>query len=131
MSYLCISVQFLQPCYHGRCDGAEPEWPPSPLRLFQAIVAAASRRFRQESWPDSAALALHWLEQQPTPTIAAPGGRSVGTRYRLYVPDNTGDLAAAAWSRGDRTRIVSRTEKEVRPVQLPDLCKVHYLFPLS
>lgn len=31
---LCISVTFLTGRYHGE------EWPPSPARLFQALVAA-------------------------------------------------------------------------------------------
>ena len=40
--YLCITVRFLQPYSHGRGDGGEPEWPPSPLRLFQALQRRAS-----------------------------------------------------------------------------------------
>ena len=131
ISYLCLSVQFLQPYYHGRGDGAEPEWPPSPLRLYQALVAAASRRFQEDQSRDNGVSALHWLEQQPTPAIAAVNGRLAWSKYRLYVPDNTGDLAAGAWSRGDATRIVSRTEKDIRPMHLPDFGEVHYLFPLT
>jgi CRISPR-associated protein Csb2 len=38
-SYLCLSAIFLDAEFHGRRDGGEPEWPPSPLRLFQALVA--------------------------------------------------------------------------------------------
>ncbi len=38
--YLCISATFLDGRFHGRRDGGESEWPPSPLRLFQALVAA-------------------------------------------------------------------------------------------
>ena len=37
---LCISVTLLDGRFHGRGDGGVPEWPPSPLRLFQALVAA-------------------------------------------------------------------------------------------
>ncbi|MBX9622589.1 MAG: type I-U CRISPR-associated protein Cas5/Cas6, partial [Gemmataceae bacterium] len=45
-SSFCVSVTFLDPAFHGRGDGGEPEWPPSPLRLFQAVVAAAAARWR-------------------------------------------------------------------------------------
>ncbi len=41
-SYLCISVTFLDPLYHGRLNGDRTaEWPPSPLRLYQALLAGA------------------------------------------------------------------------------------------
>src|SRR5262249_21868320 len=52
-------------------------------------------------------------------------------KYRLYVPDNSADLAAGAWSRGDTSRIVRRSEKDVRPAHLQDGDAVHYLFPLA
>ena len=42
--YLCISIRFLGGAFHGRADHGEPEWPPSPLRLYQAIVAASAAR---------------------------------------------------------------------------------------
>ena len=131
MSYLCLTVRFLQPYYHGRCDGAEPEWPPSPLRLFQSLTAAASRRWREDLFRDHAAPALHWLERQPPPAILAANVRQAESKYRLYVPDNTGDLAAGAWSRGDTTRIIRRTEKDVCPMHLPDFAEVHYLYSLA
>ncbi|MEX0641972.1 MAG: type I-U CRISPR-associated protein Csb2, partial [Pirellulales bacterium] len=131
MSYLCFTIRFLQPYYHGRCDGAEPEWPPSPLRLFQALVAAASQRWRDDRFYGDAATALRWLEEQPTPVIVAANGRRAESKYRLYVPDNTGDLAAGTWTRGDTTKIIKRTEKDIRPIQLPDFGEAHYLFPLT
>ena len=130
-SYFCLTVRFLQPYYHGRSDGGETEWPPSPLRVFQALVAAAARRWRATQFVDYATPALRWLEQQPTPTIVSANARLADSKYRLYVPDNTGDLTAAAWSRGDTTRIIKRTEKDIRPMHLPDLSEVHYLFPLG
>ncbi len=130
-SYFCLTVRFLQPYYHGRSDGGEPEWPPSPLRAFQALVAAAARRWRGIQFSNYAAPELRWLEQQPTPTIVSAKARLADSKYRLYVPDNTGDLTAAAWSRGDTTRIIKRTEKDIRPMHLPDLSEVHYLFTLG
>jgi hypothetical protein len=32
-SHFCLSIRFLDMAFHGRRDGNQPEWPPSPLRL--------------------------------------------------------------------------------------------------
>ena len=40
--HLVLSFRFLSPWFHGRGDEDAPEWPPSPLRAFQAVVAAAA-----------------------------------------------------------------------------------------
>ncbi|MDZ7617843.1 MAG: type I-U CRISPR-associated protein Csb2 [Patescibacteria group bacterium] len=130
-AHLCLTIQFLQPAYHGRCDGGQPEWPPSPLRVFQSLVAAGCRRWQDDLFRADVVPALRWLEQQPPPCIAAPEGWLAESPYRLYVPDNTSDLAAGAWCRGDTARIVRRTEKDVRPRHLPDFAEVHYLYPLG
>jgi len=130
-SYLCLTVRFLQPYYHGRTDNSEPEWPPSPLRVFQAFVSAAATRWREAQFRDYAAPSLYWLERQNAPSVVAPVGEPAGMKYRLYVPDNTGDKAAVSWSRGDTTKIIKRTEKDVRPTHLRNGASVHYLFPLA
>ncbi|MBK7400904.1 MAG: type I-U CRISPR-associated protein Cas5/Cas6 [Myxococcales bacterium] len=41
-SSLRITFRFLQLESHGRGEDGRPEWPPSPLRMFQALVAASS-----------------------------------------------------------------------------------------
>jgi CRISPR-associated protein Csb2 len=50
---LCISVNFLDPLFHGKADGGESEWPPSPLRVFQALLASAHTGCRQRDWSDT------------------------------------------------------------------------------
>lgn len=127
---LCITVRFLQPFSHGRGDGGEPEWPPSPLRVFQALVAASAARWNERLRLEYAAPALEWLAKQVAPTVVAAVGVPSDVKYRTFVPDNTGDLAAGAWSRGDTTRIVKRTEKDVRPTHLASDA-VHYLYPIA
>jgi CRISPR-associated protein Csb2 len=129
-SNLCLTIRFLQPYYHGRSDGDEPEWPPSPLRLFQALIAAAAARWRDTQFRTLAAPAFDWLEQQAAPSIVAPAGRAASTKYRMYVPDNTGDLAAGTWSRGDADKIIKRSVKDVLPTNLGDDA-VHYVFPVG
>jgi CRISPR-associated protein Csb2 len=75
--------------------------------------------------------ALRWLEKQACPEIVAPKGVSAGHSYRLYVPDNVGDVVGAAWARGRDADIADyRTEKDVRPTHI-DGEAIHYLFPLA
>jgi CRISPR-associated protein Csb2 len=76
---LFLSVHFHDGRYHGR-----PEWPPSPARLFQALLAGAASG-KTLSNEDRAALA--WLEQREPPVIAAPAKRD-GGGFISYVPNN-------------------------------------------
>jgi CRISPR-associated protein Csb2 len=128
-AYLCISVRFLQPYSHGRDENGEPEWPPSPLRVFQAIVAASAARWNEGRRLQCALPALQWLEAQSMPEIVAAGGVASDVRCQFYVPDNTADLVVPAWRRGDITKQARRTEKVVRPMHLAG-DHVHYLYPL-
>ena len=130
---LCISLRFLQSMCHTRGDLEQPEWPPSPLRVFQSLVAASAARWNERENIEHAAAALRWIEQQSPPLIIAAHGEPALVKYRLYVPDNVGDKVAASWSRGrDATIADYRTEKEVRPIHLArDGDAVHYLWPLA
>lgn len=129
--YLTVSIELLNGAYHGRGDGGEPEWPPSPLRVLQSLVAAAAALSRGESSGRLTDDQIRWLERQRAPLIVAPRARR-GSLFRLYVPDNVADKVAAAWSRGSDDSIAEyRTEKDVRPMWLPDRERVHYLWELS
>src|SRR5438094_762295 len=99
-SYFCLSFRFLDPAFHGRRDGGVPEWPPSPLRAFQSLVAAAGARSRGRELSSRTRGALEWLEQQGPPFLIAPSGFSA-SGYRLSVPNNAMDIVAAAWCRGN------------------------------
>lgn len=126
--YFCIRVQFLDQRFHGRGEGDEPEWPPSPLRVFQALVAACAAHWNERTEITTAAAALRWLETMPCPAIIAPNVRPA-IPYRLYVPNNTGDLAASSWA-SHREKDLSRfrTEKDVHPLNLTDGDTVYYLW---
>lgn len=134
-THLCLSVTFLDPRFHGRGDGGEPEWPPSPLRLFQALVAAAAARWHDPQFAAYAAPALAWLEQQSPPEIIAAASAS-GAPYRLSVPNNAMDLVAKAWSRGnlfgsgDANPATHRAMKTIRPSHLIGSDAVHYVWEL-
>lgn len=130
-SFLCITIRFLQPYSHGRGEDESPEWPPSPLRLMQALVAAAAGRWNERSLLQHATPAIRWLETLPPPCIiAAPAVRD-SQPYRLYVPDNVADKVAAAWSRGRDASIADyRTEKDVLPLAI-DGEAVRFLYGLT
>lgn len=84
-AYLTISVRFLLDEFHGRGDQGEPEWPPSPLRLFQTMVNASAR----QAGKGTVAI-LEWIERQPAPTIVATPPAAIQPRngVKNYVPDH-------------------------------------------
>jgi CRISPR-associated protein Csb2 len=126
--HLVLSFRFLAPWFHGRGDEGAPEWPPSPLRAFQAVVAAAARARTLESTRG----ALTWLEQRAAPLIIAPEAIESAVGYRLSVPHNAMDLVGKQWSRGDEGAAAAhRTMKNVRPHRLPDDSVVHYAWQLD
>ncbi len=116
---LCITVRFLSGTYHGRDRDGGQEWPPSPLRLFQALVAAAGGR-RTDAERD----ALRWLEGQfVPPDILAPEPRAIGGIRKHYVPNNDADRQS--------DHVGSRVEKTFRPLHLPDRAEVQYRWPIT
>ncbi|HUU00540.1 MAG TPA: type I-U CRISPR-associated protein Csb2 [Myxococcota bacterium] len=130
--HFTLSVRFLDPAFHGRRDGRRPEWPPSPLRAFQALVAAAAARRRT----DVLAPTLQWLERHGSPILLAPASATT-FGYRLSVPNNAMDIVASAWCRGNYSNsgvanpATHRTMKTVRPTRLLDGDTVHYLWQLA
>lgn len=127
---LLISVTFLDSSFHGRSGGGAPEWPPSPLRLFQAVVAANGQNLTAE---EPTGQALRWLERQPPPEVWAPKHR-VGQAVPSYVPNNAMDIPATVWARGNNTFRGSadpglhRAKKVVRATHLPEGQTVHFLW---
>jgi len=67
---------------------AAGSWPPSPWRLFQALLAGAANG---SALADSHAEALEWLQSLSPPTIAVPGAVRGETRLTAYVPNNNID----------------------------------------
>lgn len=119
-SYFCLSITLLDGAFHGRRDDGVPEWPPSPLRAFQALVAAAAARWRGPQIKTHDGPALEWLEGLEPPDILTPISRTAPLPYRLYVPNNAGDLVARAWAGGNAAATIAehRTEKDVRPTRM-------------
>lgn len=102
MPCLLISVRFHDGRYHG-----SGEWPPSPARLFQALVAGSARG---QNLSAPAVEAFHWLETLDAPIIAVPSAHA-GRGFKNFVPNN--DLDAVD---GDPARVAEiRAPKIVRP----------------
>ncbi len=119
MTDLRITIRFLDPRFHGRGDGDVPEWPPSPMRLFQALLAAS-----KQHWSDDLAAAFSWLEHQPPPVIACPEAQA-GAERLTYVPNNNTDSPAQL-----------RTGKSIRPTlmltrHLNGRAEVSYRWPVE
>ncbi len=118
---LIIEVRFVDGRYHGSGD-----WPPSPFRLFQALVAGAyGGRWAHEA-PDEKDAAFHWLEGLDPPHIAAPPTRA-GARVALFVPNN--DLDAHG---GDPLQIGDvRVRKRLAPRMFDHDQPIVYAWPFA
>lgn len=121
---LLITVRFSEGRYHGqevrlnRPDG----WPPSPSRLFQALVAGAARGAKLLAEDE---LALRRLETLGAPIIAAPAARK-GQSYKTFVPNNDLDKY-----RGDLGKIGKiRTPKTIRPYIFDAKTPLMFIWPL-
>ena len=109
--YLCFAATFLAGRYHGK------EWPPSPARLFQALVAGARTGIYRQYWPATEGM-LRILEQLPAPEIVARNAECMHP-YRISVPNNDTDRAAKDWAAGRQFDAASlRTMKDVRPREI-------------
>ncbi|HEX4077751.1 MAG TPA: type I-U CRISPR-associated protein Csb2 [Rhizomicrobium sp.] len=132
--WLSIEATLLSGRYHGkRRDGAEPEWPPAPHRLFQALVAAAHLGTRTHEWSAAKSAAFRWLERRHAPEIIAPTAASCSA-YTLSVPNNDMDVIARAWAVGkepDKKPSQLRTLKPMRPTFINGNGTVRFLWPIS
>ena len=96
--------------YHGMAQGG-PEWPPSPARIFQALVAGSARG---NTVSDRVVQALQWLEGLTPPVIVAPAVDR-GGRVSLFVPNNDADAVNDPRDVGE-----IRTKKLVEPSLLDE-----------
>src|SRR5947209_988877 len=120
MTHLLLSVHWLDDRYHGLlAREGPPEWPPSPFRLFQAMVAGVARRGRLNT---GLGKALDWLQRLDPPMILAPRSRP-GLVITRFVPSNDADRKP---DRKDRL-----TSKTFRPTLMLDPPMIHYVWPVS
>jgi CRISPR-associated protein Csb2 len=131
MKWLCVEARFLFGKYHGsRSGGRRRDYPPSPHRMFQALVAAANSRGGMDQ---AAKEALLWLEGQPPPQISVPKA-SMGTQVNTFVPNNDMNVVASAWAKGEKpekTPEQLKTKKILQPLYLDGDSTVRFLWPVQ
>src|ERR1039458_3115582 len=84
MTHLHLVVRFLTDRYHGS------DWPPSPARLYQALVAGAKTGAPGKQWSVRHQAALEWFERLGPPEIFARPSLA-GKQFTLFVPNNSLD----------------------------------------
>ena len=101
MLKLRIAVEWLDGVYHG------VEWPPAPLRLYQAMIAGYSVHRRGDPTLEAA---MRHLEELSAPTIFAPEaeGRSA---VASAVPDNDGDKVLDLLAKGRHATALEKARK--------------------
>ena len=120
MTHLLLTVRWLDDHYHGLLDReGPPEWPPSPFRLFQALVAGTARCGKLES---ALGESLAWLASLDPPVIIAPRSRH-GQVVTRFVPNNDGDKVP---DRQNRLK-----GKTFRPTFMLDPPVIHYLWSID
>ena len=135
MTCLLITVRFLDERFHGLLDRDGPaEWPPSPFRLFQALIAGVARRCELVIGEDTPSnvnytdlgRAIDWLQHLPAPIVVAPRSRQ-GIAITRFVPNNDGD---ETFDRQRRltAKLTIPTLMLIEPDQRPE---VHYVWDIS
>jgi CRISPR-associated protein Csb2 len=138
VTHLLLTVRFVDTRYHGLLDrGGPPEWPPSPFRLFQALVAGVARRGELVEGEDVPAntkftdigQALDWVQRHTRdnpPIIIAPRSKPAQV-IRRFVPNNTDQY----WENPEKHRTAKPTMATLfllDPGQKPE---VHYVWDIS
>lgn len=95
--WLVLSARWIAGSYHGS------EWPPSPGRYFQALLAGAKLRYRGCEGSQGIDEAFGWLERQAPPVVLAPSVER-GVPYSVFGPLNNWESLAVAWVQGKTPR---------------------------
>lgn len=98
---LRITVDWLDGIYHGE------EWPPSPLRVFQAMIGGYSMYSGCDLTFEPA---MRHLESLPTPNIYAPKFEE-RSRVISAVPNNDGDCVTELHAKGKQAEAFHKARK--------------------
>lgn len=118
MAWLLLVVRFAEGRYHGQGD-----WPPSPMRLFQALVAGVCSR---AALGETERRALEWLERLDPPIVCRPVARR-GQLVISYVPNNDNDRLVQAQT----GRRVAHGVKRYHPFIFSDDAEFLYMWNLE
>lgn len=109
---LWISILYLSDMYHGA------EWPPAPMRLFQALIAGFNQGRSRSDHDEPFNAAMRWWERLPPPDIWACEAK-LGSRCRVFVPNNDDDIAMRAWARGKPEDPLDRAKRYTEKARQP------------
>jgi CRISPR-associated protein Csb2 len=122
--YLVLSFLFPHNRFHGCGDWHELEWPPSPFRVYAALVASSGRMNSIESDRQN----LEWLEQQSPPQIIAPVGiQSSG--YALSVPSNERDICVGKGKKDSFEK--HKAIKDIKYTSISEDSAIYYIWEVS
>jgi CRISPR-associated protein Csb2 len=111
---LILNVAFPFGRFHGG------EFPPSPSRLFQALIAGSHRGIYIRQNAEARDRALEWLESIAPPTIEACRAEMFGEGATNYVPNNDNSFAHNKTAKSMRAFVLGE-ESVLRYIwQLPD-----------
>ncbi|HXM34412.1 MAG TPA: type I-U CRISPR-associated protein Csb2 [Pyrinomonadaceae bacterium] len=92
---LNLIVTFADGRYHGRRSEEELEFPPSPSRVFQSLIAGSHCGAYGVIHSDKRDRALQWLESLEAPVIETPVVCETGKGITNYVPNNDDNTPSA------------------------------------
>lgn len=130
MTVIHVVVDFWSPAFHGLNRDGSPEWPPSPFRLAQALMAGCHR----PTFDAQARAALESLTNLENPVITAPAAQQVRLP-NTYTHRSGGPMEGEQMPSGKLEKILdltvaglttaNRTAKPESMVVLDD-CRVVY-----
>lgn len=130
MATLFVHADFVRPSFHGLGARGEPEWPPSPLRLAQALMAA----WGALGQPAELRRALDALVRLPQPVIHAP--EAVSTRLPTRYTGHSGVVTSTSPTQlakvFDLSHVgLSRRNNVAKPAGVTHLAGTRLVFELS
>lgn len=108
---LVITVSLISARFHGRGQDGDLEWPPSPFRLYQALVAGAAHTISINKGRPT----LHWLEEKNIQSILTPPAFR-GQKVTTYVLTNQRDKSIGT----KKSEAALKSAKIIRPMILSD-----------
>ncbi|HEX7315787.1 MAG TPA: type I-U CRISPR-associated protein Csb2 [Pyrinomonadaceae bacterium] len=123
---LNLTVTFATGRYHGRVGDEVLEFPPSPSRLFQALIAGSHCGAYGLVHVDKRDQALRWLESLEPPVIEAPAGREAGRGMTNFVPNNDNQLPLAHVPNSGHVRTAKSLLAKVFPASSTLLYRWHF-----
>ncbi len=117
---LKIAITFETNRYHGRVKEEDLEWPPSPLRLFQALIAGSHRGVYGIINQDVRDESLKWLEKLAPPIVESCGVVESCRELTNYVPNNDNDIEHVKTKKPVAAKVLSQAKPVVYRWQFPD-----------